>query len=96
MTALEREASLTRDPQTRANAFWAIARIQSERLGNKRDALAALEKAAELSPRDPLLLEELTRLYLETGDDQGGASALERLSAAMDTPGHPFAHAPVA
>lgn len=83
--AHEREASLTQDDIVRAQAYWNIGRIYSERLDAKAEAIASLERAAELTA-DALILDELARLYVDAGDHDGAASALERLAAALKRP----------
>jgi len=82
--AYEREAALSADADTQALAWWNIARIHSERLGSRDDAIAALENAARIKQSDPSLLEELARLYRSAGDRSGCAAALERLVAAVE------------
>ncbi len=86
IAAHEREASLTRDPGVRSQAHWSIGRIYSERLGAHSEAIAALEKAAELSPHEVMLFDELARLYLEARAPKGAAYALERLASAVKRP----------
>lgn len=86
IAAHEREASLTSDVEVKTQAHWSVARIYSERLGALGEAIGALEKAAELSPDDGLLLDELARTYSATGALEGAASAMERLAAAVRTP----------
>lgn len=60
---LEREAKYTSDESVRTMALYRIGRLHAERLGNNKEALAALERALEVSPLDPLVLGELARLY---------------------------------
>lgn len=84
--ALEREASLTTNDEVRAQAWWNIAHIHSERLGSHAEAIAAMENAAKISGNDAGLLEELSRAYEAQGDDRGAASALERLAQAVERP----------
>ncbi len=83
---LEREAELTQDAGVRTRAYWSIARVHSERLGNRNEAIVALERAVELSARDSILLEELARLYEQGGNNAGLASTLERLAHALTRP----------
>ncbi len=63
---LQREAASTQDKESRALALARIARIQYDRLGNLDGATVALERAAQETGDDPLVLESLARLY-ETG-----------------------------
>jgi tetratricopeptide (TPR) repeat protein len=60
---LEREAQQISDPDLRAMAFYRIARMHSERLGNRDKAIAALERSVAENPRYRLVVEELIRLY---------------------------------
>jgi len=67
-TVLEREAHQTSDDSRRALALYRLARIQSERLGNRAEAVAALVKAGDAAPGDPLVLEDLARSYEQAED----------------------------
>jgi tetratricopeptide (TPR) repeat protein len=60
---LEREAGRSPSPAVRAMALYRIGRLHSERLGNRDEAIAALERAARDAPNDVLVREELARLY---------------------------------
>ncbi len=60
---LHLEAELASDDSVKVMAFYGVARIHSERLGNLQDAVSALEKAVQLAPQDTLILDELARLY---------------------------------
>ncbi|MEM9874106.1 MAG: tetratricopeptide repeat protein, partial [Myxococcota bacterium] len=68
MGVLEREATTTTDAAVRAQAFFRIGRIRSERLGDDVGAADALERALSEAPRDALVHESLERLYHRSGD----------------------------
>jgi tetratricopeptide (TPR) repeat protein len=61
--ALEREAARSQSPAVRAMALYRVGRLHSEKLGNRDEAIAALERAARDAPGDVLVREELARLY---------------------------------
>lgn len=79
---LGREADGTTDQRVRTMALYRIAVLHERRLGNQREAIAALEKASEVSPEDTLVLEELARLYDASKRYDELLSVLERLTAA--------------
>lgn len=60
---LRLEAEQAADPGVRAMAYYRIGRTLVDRLGNLEEGLAALEQAAKDAPDEPMVLEELTRLY---------------------------------
>jgi len=62
-----------------ALAFYRSARVHAERLGNRREATAALEAAIARTPGDALVLEELVRLHGEAGESEALAAALRAL-----------------
>lgn len=64
---LEAESRDADDHSVRVMAYYRIGRIYAERLGSQQEAMRALEKALEYAPTDPLVLEELARLY-ESGE----------------------------
>ncbi len=81
---LGQEAARTDDPARRAFALYRAGRLHAERLGNRDEAIAALERAAEATPDDPLILEELARLY-EAAERWGPLVAvLTRIAHATD------------
>jgi tetratricopeptide (TPR) repeat protein len=80
ITVLEREAELASDPGVRAMAYYRVAKVWLDRLGNVDEALLALEKAAQESAVDSMILEELARLYEIAGRPAELASMLERLA----------------
>ncbi|WP_236606281.1 tetratricopeptide repeat protein [Sandaracinus amylolyticus] len=63
IAVLEREAEQSGDRGVRTMALYRIARLHAERLGNRDEALTALERASRESPDEPLVLEEMARLY---------------------------------
>jgi len=83
---LESEAALSTDPAGQTLAWWSISRIHSERLGSREEAIAALRRAVEITPKDSVLLGELARLYEQDGDRAGLAAILEQLSHAIARP----------
>ncbi|MFW5920273.1 MAG: tetratricopeptide repeat protein, partial [Polyangiales bacterium] len=64
---LELEVSQAQDPGVRTMALYRIGRLHAEQLGNRDEALNALERAVADAPRNPLILEELARLYEAAG-----------------------------
>jgi len=60
---LEREVGLTGDDSVKTMSLYRIARLHTERLDSRTDAIDALERAARISPTDTLVLEEQARLY---------------------------------
>ena len=60
---LARRAEQAEDPSTRAAFLCNLARVSAARLGNVPEALAALERARQAVPDDPLVLEDLARLH---------------------------------
>ncbi len=83
---LELEAQQTSDPTVRTMALYRIGRLHAERLGNQNEALHALERAARESPRDPLVLDELARLYETAERWDSLAEVLQRLVEASREP----------
>ncbi len=76
---LEREAEQASDPAVRAMATYRIGRVQADRLGNIDAGVEALERASREAPDDPMVLEELARLYELAKRWQPLVGALERL-----------------
>ncbi len=74
--ALEIEALRGDDLTVRTTALYQIARIQSDKLGNRPDAVSALERAVEAAPTDRLLLDELALLKEASRDYRGLATVL--------------------
>jgi len=81
---LEREAEQVRDPDVRAMAYYRIARIHSERLGNRDQAIQALERSVVENPKSRLVLEELVAVYRSAGRPDATVRSLERLVEVID------------
>ena len=64
---LQRRADQAGSAEQRAMALYRIGRLHADRLGNRDEAIEALEAAARETPEDPLVLEELAAL-LERSD----------------------------
>ncbi len=86
ISVLEREAQQITDPDLRAMSFYRIARLQSERLGNRDKAIAALERAVAGNPKYRLVVEELIRLYGAADRHDAQVRMLELLVANIDAP----------
>jgi tetratricopeptide (TPR) repeat protein len=84
---LTREAEQTKDRTVRAMALYRVGRLHAERLGNRQEALAALERAAAEVPDDLLVLEELARLYEAAERWDALVVVLARIARATETPG---------
>ncbi len=83
---LDREAQQLSDPDLRAMAFYRIARIHSERLGNRDKAIVALERSVAENPRYRLVLEELIRQYAAADRHDAQVRILELLVGNIDAP----------
>ena len=81
---LEAEAQLATDPALKASSLYRAARIHAELLGNRDDAIRALEQARSLQPGDPLILGELARHYESGQRLQALVETLEALTEATD------------
>jgi tetratricopeptide (TPR) repeat protein len=86
ITVLEREAELAADPGVRALSYYRMGRLWLDRLGNVDDALGAMERAAREGGSDPMILEELARLYELAGRHADLALVLERLAERGSSP----------
>lgn len=75
---LQREADRTEDPELRAAAMHRIGRVHAERLGNLREAVAAMEASVEAIPRATTLV-ALVSLHAQLGDERALASTLTDL-----------------
>ncbi len=78
--ALSLEAEQSSSAETRALALYRIGRIHAERLGNREEAITALERAAQERPDDALVLEELVALYERAERFEALVSVLSRLA----------------
>jgi len=76
---LELEVELTEEASVRVMALYRVGRLHADRLGNAREALGALERAAAIDPEDPLTLRELARLYEREGRFDALVEALQGL-----------------
>ncbi|MEZ4248376.1 MAG: tetratricopeptide repeat protein [Polyangiales bacterium] len=74
---LATEAELADDAKVRVAAWSRVGTIQADRLGNRAEGIAALEKAAELAPDDLDVLGGLARLYDDAARWDALATTLE-------------------
>ncbi|MCA9613509.1 MAG: hypothetical protein KC586_12205, partial [Myxococcales bacterium] len=74
---LATEAELADDAKVRVAAWSRVGTIQADRLGNRAEGIAALEKAAELAPDDLDVLGALARLYDDAARWDALATTLE-------------------
>ena len=81
---LVREARHTEDSEVRAMAYYRIARLHSERLGNRDLAIEALERSVAEVPEDRLVLEELIDLYRAAGRFDAMAVTLENMVSGVE------------
>ncbi|MGE0786168.1 MAG: tetratricopeptide repeat protein [Sandaracinaceae bacterium] len=88
---LARRAEATEDPSERALAFYRIGRLHAERLGNRDDAITALEAAAQQTPRDPLILSELASMLSQSEQWARLIDVLAQLSEATEDKGEQLA-----
>ena len=78
---LERKVVRAADASTRAMALHRIAHLSAERLGNRDEAITALERAAIEAPHEPVVLEDLARLYDAAGRHEPLSRVLETLAS---------------
>jgi tetratricopeptide (TPR) repeat protein len=76
---LSEAAARGQDATDQALALYRSAQVQSDRLGNRREATTALERAIACAPGDVLVLEELVRLLGEAGESEALAQTLRAL-----------------
>ncbi len=76
---LETEGETTSDPVVRVMAQYRVGQIHAERLGNRKEAIAALESATRDAPDQPFVLDGLARLYEQAGSYPALATTLARL-----------------
>ncbi len=81
---LEAEAQLAIEPALKASSLYRAARIHAELLGNRDDAIHALEQARSLQPDDALILGELARHYESGQHLQALVETLEALTETTD------------
>ncbi len=83
---LQLEADLTQDPQVKRMALYRISRLHSQRLGNRNEAVSALEGAAEETEGDLLILAELSQLYDQAARWDALAETLAELAQFVKDP----------
>jgi tetratricopeptide (TPR) repeat protein len=76
---LQKEAEQATDPVVRAMAYFRMGRVLVDRLGHVDEGIAAFERAQQETPQDPMILEELVRLFELQKKWDSLAPALERL-----------------
>ena len=86
IAVLERESQALGDPDLKAMAHYRIARLHSERLGNRDKAIAALERSVAENPKYRLVVEELIRQYAAAGRHDAQVRMLEILVGNIDAP----------
>lgn len=74
------EAELTEQAEVATSALFRIGQLHSQRLGNRDEAITALERAVEFAPGDAIILDELARLYEEAGRWDALAKVLQQLT----------------
>jgi tetratricopeptide (TPR) repeat protein len=82
---LSHEGEQSEDPAVRAMAHYRVGRLQAERLGNRDEALRAMERARVEAPTEPLVLEELTRLFEAQEDYSALTQVLEARARLLET-----------
>ncbi len=85
MRVLELEAERSDEVSVRTAALHGVARLHADKLGNRPDAIHALERALLASPQNRLLLEELAQLKEASRDFLGLAAVLSQLADALGT-----------
>jgi tetratricopeptide (TPR) repeat protein len=76
--ALSERAVTTFEPEVSCELYVRLGRVAEERLGDKKRAITAYERAVEQSGDQPELLAALDRLYVATKDLDKVADVLER------------------
>lgn len=76
---LRLEAACAADPSVRSMAHYRIGRVYVDSLGKIDEGIGALEQAIQETPDDPMVLEELARLYEESERHRDLVSVLEHL-----------------
>ncbi len=76
---LGQSAERSQDPAERALTLYRLGRVHSDRLGNQQQAVTALAEAMACAPTEPLVLDDLARLYAEVGDHEALAQTLRKL-----------------
>jgi tetratricopeptide (TPR) repeat protein len=86
ITVLEREAALSADPGVRALSLYRVARLYADRIGNLEAAADALERALAHVADEPMILEELARVYELSRRHVDLVRVLERIASRVDSP----------
>lgn len=86
ITVLEREATLSTDPGGRALSLYRVARLYADRIGNLESAAEALERALTHVADEPMILEELARVYELSRRHADLVRVLERIAASVQSP----------
>jgi tetratricopeptide (TPR) repeat protein len=79
IAGLNRAVEGSDDPALRALFLYRVGRLYADRLGNRQEAITALTAAAACVPDEPLVLEELARLYDEAGNHEALATTLREM-----------------
>ena len=86
ITVLEREATLSADPNVRALSLYRVARLFADRIGNLEAAAEALERALSHVADEPMILEELARVYELARRYSDLVRVLERIASRVGPP----------
>ncbi len=85
ITVLEREATLSADPGVRALSLYRVARLYADRIGNLEAAADALERALSHVGDEPMILEELARVYEVSRRHAELVRVLERIAGKIES-----------
>ena len=83
ITVLEREATLSADPSVRSLSLYRVARLYADRIGNLDAAAEALERALTHAD-EPMILEELSRVYELSRRHADLVRVLERIAGSVE------------
>ncbi len=86
IVVLEREATLSAHPTVRALSLYRVARLFADRIGNLEAAADALERALTHADGEPMILEELARVYELSRRYPDLVRILERISTSLVLP----------
>ena len=84
IAVLEREAALSSDPGVRSLSLYRVARLFADRIGNLEAAADALERALKHVADEPLILEELARVYELSRKHAELVLVLERIAGRVE------------
>ncbi|MET0792397.1 MAG: tetratricopeptide repeat protein, partial [Polyangiaceae bacterium] len=84
IAVLEREAALSADPGVRALSLYRVARLYADRIGNLESAADALERALSHVADEPMILEELARVYELSRRHADLVRILERIASSVE------------